>query len=96
MVKVCDCFPELKDITDARERRYRAHPEKPAPEGPRGCIATRRSGPMGSFGSNTVPDTLRSLVVPRAKSTSSSSCPAYTLRGCATILSVTPGYIVGA
>ena len=35
MVKVCDCFPELKDITDARERRYRAHPDQPAPEGPR-------------------------------------------------------------
>ena len=30
MVKVCDCFPELKDITEAREQRYRAHPEKPA------------------------------------------------------------------
>ena len=34
MVKVCDCFPELKDITDARERRYRAHPDIAAPEGP--------------------------------------------------------------
>ena len=31
MTKVCDCFPALKEITDARERRYRAHPEKPAP-----------------------------------------------------------------
>ena len=35
MAKVCDCFPELKAVTDARERRYRDHPEKPAPEGPR-------------------------------------------------------------
>ena len=34
MVKVCDCFPELKEITEARERRYRTHPEKEAPEGP--------------------------------------------------------------
>jgi uncharacterized OsmC-like protein len=34
MVKVCDCFPELKAVTDARERRYRAYPDKAAPEGP--------------------------------------------------------------
>src|SRR5258708_33791595 len=34
MVRVCDCFPELKEITEARERRYKAHPERPAPEGP--------------------------------------------------------------
>ncbi len=34
MVKVCDCFPELKATTAAREARYRAHPDKPAPEGP--------------------------------------------------------------
>jgi hypothetical protein len=40
MVKVCDCFPELKAVTDARERRYRAHPDKPAPEG---RAATSRS-----------------------------------------------------
>ena len=31
---VCDCFPELKAVTDAREARYRADPEKRAPEGP--------------------------------------------------------------
>ena len=31
---ICDCFPDLKTITDAREQRYRAHPEKGAPEGP--------------------------------------------------------------
>ena len=41
MVKVCDCFPELKDITDARERRYRAHPDKPAPEGPRSFVEVK-------------------------------------------------------
>jgi hypothetical protein len=29
MVKICDCFPELKQTTEAR---YRAHPERPAPE----------------------------------------------------------------
>ena len=41
MVKVCDCFPELKDITDARERRYRTHPDKPAPEGPRSFVEVK-------------------------------------------------------
>jgi uncharacterized OsmC-like protein len=34
MARICDCFPELKDVTEARERRYRAHPDKAAPEGP--------------------------------------------------------------
>ncbi len=24
---VCDCFPELKSVTDAREARYRADPD---------------------------------------------------------------------
>jgi uncharacterized OsmC-like protein len=41
MTKVCDCFPELKEITDARERRYRAHPEKPAPEGPQSFVEVK-------------------------------------------------------
>src|SRR5256712_12092242 len=41
MAKVCDCFPELKEITDARERRYRAHPEKPAPEGPQSFVEVK-------------------------------------------------------
>ena len=41
MVKVCDCFPELKDITEAREQRYRAHPEKAAPEGPRSFVEVK-------------------------------------------------------
>ena len=41
MVKVCDCFPELKAVTDARERRYRAHPDKPAPEGPRSYVEVK-------------------------------------------------------
>jgi uncharacterized OsmC-like protein len=41
MVKVCDCFPELKAVTDARERRYRAHPEKPAPEGPQSFVEVK-------------------------------------------------------
>jgi uncharacterized OsmC-like protein len=43
MAKVCDCFPELKAITDAREQRYRAHPEKPAPEGPQSYVEVRVS-----------------------------------------------------
>ena len=38
MAKVSDCFPQLKEITDARERRYRADPEKPAPEGPQSFV----------------------------------------------------------
>jgi uncharacterized OsmC-like protein len=41
MVKVCDCFPELKTITEARERRYRAHPEKSAPEGPQSFVEVK-------------------------------------------------------
>src|SRR6266436_472941 len=41
MVKVCDCFPELKTITEARERRYRAHPEKAAPEGPQSFVEVK-------------------------------------------------------
>src|ERR1700736_839344 len=41
MVRVCDCFPELKEITEARERRYRAHPEKPAPEGPQSYVEVK-------------------------------------------------------
>ena len=41
MVKVCDCFPELKALTEAREQRYRAHPEKPAPEGPRSFVEVK-------------------------------------------------------
>jgi putative redox protein len=41
MVKVCDCFPELKAMTDAREQRYRAHPEKSAPEGPRSFVEVK-------------------------------------------------------
>jgi uncharacterized OsmC-like protein len=41
MSKVCDCFPELKEITDAREQRYRAHPDKRAPEGPQSSIEVK-------------------------------------------------------
>src|SRR5262245_37018008 len=43
MTKVCDCFPALKEITDACERRYRAHPEKPAPEGPQSFVKSKVS-----------------------------------------------------
>lgn len=38
MVKVCDCFPELKELTEARERRYKANPDKAAPEGPQASL----------------------------------------------------------
>src|SRR5438445_12599569 len=41
MTKVCDCFPALKEITDARERRYRAHPDKAAPEGPQSYVEVK-------------------------------------------------------
>jgi uncharacterized OsmC-like protein len=41
MAKVCDCFPELKATTDAREQRYRAHPDKPAPEGPQSYVEVK-------------------------------------------------------
>jgi uncharacterized OsmC-like protein len=41
MAKVCDCFPELKEITAARERRYRSDPDKPAPEGPQSYVEVK-------------------------------------------------------
>ncbi len=41
MVKVCDCFHELKAVTDAREARYRTHPEKSAPEGPQSFVEVK-------------------------------------------------------
>jgi uncharacterized OsmC-like protein len=41
MVKVCDCFPELKQTTEAREARYRAHPERAAPEGPQSFVEVK-------------------------------------------------------
>jgi uncharacterized OsmC-like protein len=34
VIKVCDCFPWLKDLTNAREQRYQQSPDRPAPEGP--------------------------------------------------------------
>jgi uncharacterized OsmC-like protein len=37
MAKVCDCFPELKEVTDARER----YPEKAAPEGPQSFVEVK-------------------------------------------------------
>src|SRR5262249_28758783 len=41
MAKVCDCFPELKAVTDARERRYRADPDKAAPGGPQSFVEVK-------------------------------------------------------
>ena len=38
MSAVCDCFPELKSVTDAREARYRASPDQRAPEGPQSSL----------------------------------------------------------
>jgi uncharacterized OsmC-like protein len=41
MTSVCDCFPALKATTEAREKRYRAHPEKSAPEGPQSTVQVK-------------------------------------------------------
>ena len=41
MAKVCECFPALKATTEAREARYRAHPERPAPEGPQSFVEVK-------------------------------------------------------
>ncbi len=41
MAAVCDCFPELKAVTDAREARYRADPTRRAPEGPQSSLEIR-------------------------------------------------------
>src|SRR4026208_2257995 len=38
MPAACDCFPELKVVTEAREARYRADPDKRAPEGPQSSL----------------------------------------------------------
>jgi len=38
MAAICDCFPELKSVTEARETRYRADPAKRAPEGPQSSL----------------------------------------------------------
>jgi uncharacterized OsmC-like protein len=43
MPAVCDCFPELKSVTAAREQRYRADPSKRAPEGPQSSLEIRVS-----------------------------------------------------
>lgn len=37
-VNICDCFPALKQLTNAREARYRSNPELAAPEGPQSKI----------------------------------------------------------
>lgn len=36
--RVCDCFPRLRDVTAAREARYRADPSQAAPEGPQSTV----------------------------------------------------------
>ena len=38
MTAVCDCFPELKAVTEAREARYRADPRQAAPAGPQSSL----------------------------------------------------------
>src|SRR5262249_56145595 len=39
--EACGCFPELKETTDAREGRSRAHPDEPAPEGPQSFVEVK-------------------------------------------------------
>jgi uncharacterized OsmC-like protein len=41
MPAVCDCFPELKSVTDAREARYRAAPDETAPFGPQSSLEVK-------------------------------------------------------
>jgi uncharacterized OsmC-like protein len=41
MPAVCDCFPGLKSVTDAREARYRADPSRRAPEGPQSSLEVK-------------------------------------------------------
>lgn len=41
MVKLSDCFPELKATTEAREARYRAQPDRAAPEGPQSFVEVK-------------------------------------------------------
>src|SRR5689334_14762551 len=38
MLAICDCFPELRRVTDAREARYRVEPEAKAPHGPQSSL----------------------------------------------------------
>lgn len=37
-VRVCDCFPRLREVGEAREARYREDPSKDAPEGPQSTV----------------------------------------------------------
>lgn len=40
-LRVCDCFPRLREVTAARELRYLADPSKAAPEGPQSTVEVR-------------------------------------------------------
>jgi uncharacterized OsmC-like protein len=41
-IRVCDCFPQLKEVTLAREARYLGGAaDKPAPEGPQSTVHVR-------------------------------------------------------
>lgn len=37
-ITVCDCFPRLREVTAAREARYRDDPAQPAPHGPQSTV----------------------------------------------------------
>jgi uncharacterized OsmC-like protein len=41
MAKICDCFPELRAVTEAREARYRAQPDAAAPQGPQSFVEVK-------------------------------------------------------
>jgi uncharacterized OsmC-like protein len=38
---ICECFPALREVTLAREQRYRDDPSRPAPEGPQSTVEVR-------------------------------------------------------
>jgi len=41
MFNVCDCFPVLKETTEAREKRYLADPSQAAPVGPQSWVEVK-------------------------------------------------------
>ncbi|MEP6813184.1 MAG: OsmC family protein [Actinomycetota bacterium] len=40
-IRVCDCFPALREVTAAREQRYLADPARRAPEGPQSTVEVK-------------------------------------------------------
>ena len=40
-IRICECFPALREVTLAREERYRTDPTKAAPEGPQSTVEVK-------------------------------------------------------